>query len=224
MAYVYGHYTADTNELFYIGKGTGKRAWSNKKRNKHWQSVVNKHGYTVQIFYDNLNDADAYRKEHELILEVGVVTLTNILEGGNGFTSVDAKRLADDPNWKRKHLEGIKKMRKSPEYWENFLNATTRNPVWRKRISSGLKNVDPEVHKRQSASLKKTLSNPDIKEKWSESRKAMWQDPEYRKKRAAISERISKDSEINRKRSESMKRYRATLKKTTESPLDIQEN
>ena len=60
MAYVYGHYKKDTGELFYIGKGSGKRAWRPDKRNRHWQYVVNKHGYVVKILEDNLTDEEAY--------------------------------------------------------------------------------------------------------------------------------------------------------------------
>lgn len=43
--YVYGHYTEDTNELFYIGVGKGKRLHTRQGRNKLWNNIVARHGY-----------------------------------------------------------------------------------------------------------------------------------------------------------------------------------
>ena len=54
--YVYGHYTKETNILFYIGVGTilntkttkviskYSRAFHFKNRNKFWNNMVNKYG------------------------------------------------------------------------------------------------------------------------------------------------------------------------------------
>jgi hypothetical protein len=90
-AYVYGHYKADTGELFYIGKGTGKRAWHKSNRNVYWYNVVNKYGYTVKILHEGLSEEDAYSMERKLILEVGLENLTNMTEGGYGLTSEAVK-------------------------------------------------------------------------------------------------------------------------------------
>ena len=48
--YVYAHYTLDTNELFYIGKGKNSRFKSNSHRNKLWHKIVNKHGIKVHVY------------------------------------------------------------------------------------------------------------------------------------------------------------------------------
>lgn len=84
MAYVYGHYTLD-GRLFYIGKGTGKRAWIAYNRNSHWNRVKNKHGIEIRILKDELTDEQAYKYEQELILlerENPHCYLTNISDGG----------------------------------------------------------------------------------------------------------------------------------------------
>jgi hypothetical protein len=107
--YVYGHYTADTNKLFYIGKGNGKRAWDASDRNKYWQHTVAKHGYTVTILHDNLPEHEALAKEIELIAEVGLTNLTNILPGGEGFTSDVARQNWQDPVIRQKILDGLKR-------------------------------------------------------------------------------------------------------------------
>lgn len=65
--YIYAHFTKDTNELFYLGKGSGKR-WQHKtRRNKYWKNVVNKHGYYNEFLYSNLNELEALKIEKDLI-------------------------------------------------------------------------------------------------------------------------------------------------------------
>jgi len=49
MAYIYLHRRNDTGEVFYVGKGTGKRATETHSRNSHWHNVVNKAGFTAEI-------------------------------------------------------------------------------------------------------------------------------------------------------------------------------
>lgn len=99
--YVYGHYTADTNELFYIGIGKHRkgdtvgrkylRAYSCAKsqRNKYWLGKYNKHGRKVEILFDNLTEKEAKNKEIELIAQYGTYVsgtgkLCNISKGGEG--------------------------------------------------------------------------------------------------------------------------------------------
>lgn len=64
--YIYAHYTADTNECFYIGVGKDNRAWDSglNNRNEYWHNIVNKHGYTIEIIKDNFTNRDeAVNKE-----------------------------------------------------------------------------------------------------------------------------------------------------------------
>lgn len=98
--YIYGHYTADTGKLFYIGKGAGYRAWSSKaqraKQNPHWANVVKKHGYVVKLIEENLTEKQAFRRERELIAEVGLENLTNVISGGIGPTSAESHAIAKE--------------------------------------------------------------------------------------------------------------------------------
>lgn len=102
MAYVYGHYKADTGELFYIGKGIGKRAWLMKGRSQYWQRVATKHGVEVKILEDGLTDAEALARETQLIEQVGLSNLTNIQPGGRGNTTDTAKALWKDAEFREK--------------------------------------------------------------------------------------------------------------------------
>lgn len=68
--YVYGHYDSQGN-VFYIGKGTEKRAWK-KERHVTWKYYVEKHllnNYTVKIIRDNLTENEAEILEMSLILQ-----------------------------------------------------------------------------------------------------------------------------------------------------------
>lgn len=90
--YVYQHRRKDTGEVFYIGKGcrsTSDRSVSIKGRNRHWHNVVNKHGYSVEIICDGLDERTAFELETWLIsyhgrLDVGTGPLVNMTDGGEG--------------------------------------------------------------------------------------------------------------------------------------------
>lgn len=84
--YVYIHRRGDNNEVFYVGKGKGKRSTSRKNRNKWWISIVAKYGYTVEILECELGESSAFDLEVETIKfyrECGHI-LCNLTDGGEG--------------------------------------------------------------------------------------------------------------------------------------------
>ena len=58
--YVYLHRKKTTGEVFYVGKGSGKRAWDNHGRSDPWRKTVSKHGKIVEILQDNLQEWYAF--------------------------------------------------------------------------------------------------------------------------------------------------------------------
>jgi len=85
MYYTYGHYKADSKELFYIGKGKGNRAHEKDSRSDFWRNIVGKHGYTVEIFADWPTEEDAFTHEKFLIECFRDLTvLCNLTDGGDG--------------------------------------------------------------------------------------------------------------------------------------------
>lgn len=85
--YVYAHRASASRpdgEVFYIGKGQGRRAWSKWGRNQHWHNTVAKYGYTVEILADNLSESAAFDLERSLILICGRSSLCNLTDGGEG--------------------------------------------------------------------------------------------------------------------------------------------
>lgn len=86
MFYTYAHVTLDTNKVFYIGKGTGRRMFRHDARNSHWHNVVKKHGFKAIKLAEWATDKDAF--EHEKLLiqsfkDIGY-KLVNQSLGGDG--------------------------------------------------------------------------------------------------------------------------------------------
>jgi hypothetical protein len=86
--YVYVHRKATTGEIFYVGKGYGDRAW-HANRNSFWKKVDAKHGHTVEIVLDGLQEWAALELEQGLIAlhgrrDLGLGPLTNLSDGGEG--------------------------------------------------------------------------------------------------------------------------------------------
>ncbi len=66
---MYHHLRSSDLSVFYIGKGTLKRAYTFSKRNHHWNNVKNKHGITVVIVATFLTEEEAYLEEEKQIKE-----------------------------------------------------------------------------------------------------------------------------------------------------------
>jgi len=86
MFYVYIHIRLDTGEIFYVGKGQKKRAWSPRGRNQHWLGIVAKHGRLVHIHSYHVSEEEAFSQEVKLIDEYkgSGIKLVNLTDGGEG--------------------------------------------------------------------------------------------------------------------------------------------
>ena len=86
--YVYIHRKKSNNEIFYVGKGKDRRAYRKDHRNIYWNKVVNKHGYEIEIYKDNLTEKEAFELEIKLINELKEkgLQLTNMTDGGEGWS------------------------------------------------------------------------------------------------------------------------------------------
>lgn len=83
--YIYEWYNIDTNEVFYVGKGTGRRKGMISNRNPYFKHYYNKHNCDVRIVKDEIEDENyAYELEVKLIAEYKSrgECFTNITDGG----------------------------------------------------------------------------------------------------------------------------------------------
>ena len=102
MFYVYIHRKKSNGEIFYVGKGKGDRAWKRDRNNQIWRRIADKHGYTVELVAENLQEHAAFSMERELIALYGRMnavragTLANLTDGGEGSSgatrSIETKK------------------------------------------------------------------------------------------------------------------------------------
>lgn len=129
--YVYAHYTLDTNELFYIGKGRNKRAYRKTGRNKIWQSINKKHGHRVCILIDNLSESDALIQEILAIKEFN--PRANLTKGGEGVSNIPSSlKGTKRPEFAGKNNPMYGKKAKHYMSEEDYIN-------WKKNLSKSLK-------------------------------------------------------------------------------------
>ena len=88
--YVYTHSCRDTGVVFYVGKGTGKRAHDFNMRSQAWREYVNElpNCYDVNIIAKGQTEHEAYSLENDLISQYGKQiegrgSLVNVTDGGH---------------------------------------------------------------------------------------------------------------------------------------------
>lgn len=89
MFYVYEWFDINTNEIFYVGKGTGKRYHQKSKRNKLFQNYIENHECDSRIIKYFESEEEAFLFEHEKICELkkSGQCFCNLDNGGTGGTN-----------------------------------------------------------------------------------------------------------------------------------------
>jgi hypothetical protein len=110
MFCVYEHIRPDTNKVFYVGKGSGRRAQSKHRRNQHWNNIVGKAGgFSVNILVENVDEEFAFLAEMERIDQLNRLgyKLANKTEGGEGPSGYrhtdEAKKKIAEAQMGKKH-------------------------------------------------------------------------------------------------------------------------
>jgi hypothetical protein len=106
--YIYFHYNPINKNLFYIGVGYKKRAWSFKwGRSKHYLNYINKYGNPiVEIYKDNLTEYESYMLEEQLISKFGRQGIDKdgllVNKSSGGKTSAKGNKQYITEEWKQK--------------------------------------------------------------------------------------------------------------------------
>lgn len=97
MAIVYIHRRRDIEDpfsnVFYVGISINtKRPYEKYKRSNYWKSIVNKHGYLVEITHSDILWEEACAIERYLIFfygrhDLGLGDLSNMTDGGDGVVN-----------------------------------------------------------------------------------------------------------------------------------------
>lgn len=143
MFYVYIHKKPE-GDVFYVGKGTGDRAFSHDNRNIHWQRTVKKYGLEVQVLSHFSDEQEAFTQERLLIKSfrdsgVNLVNMTNGGEGAGGYKWTPEQVARWRASMPSNHMIG----RKHSESTKAKIGAKHRG-----------KKISPEVAAKISASLK----------------------------------------------------------------------
>lgn len=87
--YVYEYFIVDTEEIFYVGKGTGKRFKQLNNRSEYFKSIHSKYECGVRIVYTDLTNEESCEKERQRIKELKDIGMAraNFTEGGTGFST-----------------------------------------------------------------------------------------------------------------------------------------
>jgi len=163
MFCTYAHHKPD-GTLFYIGKGSAKRAHAKDNRNPHWKNIVAKHGgYKVEILANWPTEAEAFEHEKFLIScfrDLGL-TLANVTSGGDGASG---------------HKHSVKSRAKMSAF-QSVFQYTEKMRLTRKMC--GEMSKLPERRAAQSALAKQQMSDPENRERSRAGALKLVSDPEF---------------------------------------------
>ena len=178
--YVYVYKIKPTNEVFYVGKGSGRRYKRIDKRSNSFKEMCDSHEYYVQIVQSHMTENEAFELEKLLISYYRKFTgapLVNITDGGEGasghrWSEEEKKRISErqvgekTPNYgnywtkeQREHLRNIQK--NNPRYKrENNPNAKRIQCVETGEVFNCILDAKDRFHVNSAASFSAALKYP----------------------------------------------------------------
>lgn len=157
--YVYIWYIVETEEVFYVGKGKGKRYRQVSHRNKFFTDMYNSHNCDVKKIYENLTEDEAFQKEKDTIKwfkENTNFRLTNQTDGGDGTSG-----------WKPSQKFKDKQSKIHKEQWQN---EKFRDKMMAIRTDENGPYKSQEFRNR-IAQLVQGENNPNYNNKWTDEMK-----------------------------------------------------
>lgn len=186
--YVYTWTRPDTGEVFYIGKGTGERAWRRKIHNPIFMRIVSKLDASglkpiVKKIAIGLSEEEAFEVEAKEISErgricLGTGSLANITDGGEGasgvmFTQERKDRISEILRERFKD-DGLRKI------WSDTQKKRYSDPAEREAVS--LRNVlrysDPLEREKTSLAMRGLKKSPEHISAVTSSLRGLWESGE----------------------------------------------
>lgn len=161
MYYVYQHKFVDTQEIFYIGKGCKKRAYSTY-RNTRWKNLIQNREYVVEILEQGLTEEQAFNIEARLIEQLKPIC--NITPGGNtsGITSSEYQKefYQSIQGIKKKKNLSIRMKENNPMFSEHKRDLQRQRNLGNKNFFHNLTPESKQKHSRNVSEAKKGSKNP----------------------------------------------------------------
>lgn len=162
--YVYEWYIKETGQVFYVGKGKGKRYKAYTHKTARFKYMLSNYDCDVRIVVDNMSEKEAYDEEIKRIAYYRSLPdniLINIADGGGGATGC-----LFTPQRRKQFSEKMKNKWETDEGFRNKILSARKDPngpykseEFRKQISllvSGEKN--PNYGNRWTQDMKEHLS------------------------------------------------------------------
>jgi hypothetical protein len=160
----YAHYRNDTNQIFYIGKGSGNRPFNTFNRSKYWKSVAEKHGYSIKILAQWNNENDAFVHEEFLIsyFRNAGHPLVNSSSGGRGGSTgaIRTQEFKDQVSARFKGIPKTEETKKKLSLAKLGKSGYIRTQEWKDNISKRLTGKrKSDEHKKKISESKRGKSN-----------------------------------------------------------------
>jgi hypothetical protein len=163
--YVYVHKDRATGEVFYVGKGNGKRAWETRRRNDKWKEKVASltNGWDVKLVKEDLSEIEAFELEAELVEQYGGCAvdggkLTNRVSGGENPLSIQFGIQFDDGGWSAAYYNA-RKFKEFPRGEEEMLVSDLNKEL--DTIISKLQHFEQEALDRNDEKLSDSVTDID---------------------------------------------------------------
>ena len=186
--YVYFHRRKTDGSVFYVGKGHGKRAYSSSNRNKHWTSIVKKHGFSVEFAQTGMQEWWAFELEKSLIALLGKEVLCNITDGGEGVAGF---KLREESIAKMKASKAKPDVKDAMSRWQRGI---AKSESTKAKIAQKLKGRKPSEDEKKAHS--KAMNDPEKKKQRLESMALVYKSECYRKKMSLIAFEVQNRPEV----------------------------
>jgi len=135
--YIYFHFNTIKKEIFYVGKGYGRRASVKINRNKFWENTAKKYKYEILFPHINLTEKEAIELEIYYINHIGrrdlnkgtLVNLTDGGEGSSGYIMTD------------EHKQNIQKKLIGRVFSEEHIKNNIKSKIGKKRSKEICENI-----------------------------------------------------------------------------------